>query len=249
MYSRADVGVCFTGISSEQVIKIGISGESLGRELLAGLYQLLDPSPSSLDGRKFKAGPNEKLTELPGGKRLQLLWNPDGKARADAHVYVTQFNVIGNLAQLPTLTEAELQTHIALQCRVFRGLHRDLSSTDTILIYMANPAPSRERQLFDWPGMYGKTTRTNVNRVVEALKKVCQELNIPVVDAYITTEPRWYASHDGIHYTNGLCGTNSAKGMRLEWQGGVSHYTPMMLLNLMCNQPSLVHQQLTKRGG
>jgi hypothetical protein len=57
-----------------------------------------------------------------------------------------------------------------------------------------------------------------------------------VLDAFATTDARWFASWDGLHYTFSARGTSSPPThWRWQWQGGVSHSNTNILLNMLCN--------------
>ena len=79
-------------------------------------------------------------------------------------------------------------------------------------------------------------TDEQVSKVVKPLMQLAQDLQIEILDGRQMTEARWYASHDGIHYSwssfdNELRPTTDV----VQWQGGVSWMITTVLLNLICN--------------
>ena len=236
---------------------IGLGGDSIGREQLTGLYQLMAGCNATVDGRLFKHGSNELevLGDAQGSQpRLRLLWNVPppfahnggqrvgGAVGGAVDVYVCVPLIVTLLAEGMSVARASAWLSLRLV-----DLRRKCGAHGLVCIYLTHPAVQRTPILDQFsPGArYGhrlamrNVTRQHVRAVSTALTKLARKLGFYVVDAHDITDARWYASWDGVHYlfSSRHAATRPADWtVRFQWQGGVAHAITTVLLNTLCNR-------------
>jgi hypothetical protein len=113
------------------------------------------------------------------------------------------------------------------------------------VIYYANPVVQHTHRHLD-PPQRQRITRSRVRAIVRALVLVAHAEGVRVLDAYAMSDARWFASHDGIHYTWSSFSVNETEQdmnhskvaqprSQEQWQGGVSWMNAVVLANMLCN--------------
>jgi hypothetical protein len=218
-----------------------------------------------VDGRKFKENVAGLVkVAMVENKTMQLLW---GHGQFVSHVHIEQLALIQSIFAAkhdPFANQGSTDKFIQLMTVKLKNVKRKVdlsnqmkrdsnsSAPQTILVFMANPSTQRESPNVAYGGRFEKTGRLRshfLRQVVDKLRGTSLELQVPVLDAHILTAARWYASHDGTHYTESLGGTNSKQTMEYEWQGGVSHTTTQVLMNMMCNPNAEIAKLLHNGNG
>eukprot|EP00966_Prymnesium_polylepis_P102121 2365097-Prymnesium_polylepis.1 len=94
--------------------------------------------------------------------------------------------------------------------------------------------------------------------VSEHTSRTASRLGFPILDAYATTDSRWFASWDGLHYSFTARAGSARRAppaqqrYRWQWQGGVSYTNTLVLLNMLCNscqKPRSEKLPLRRSGG
>ena len=89
-----------------------------------------------------------------------------------------------------------------------------------------------------------------VDRVVAATRRYAESLGLPILDSYSPSLPRWFASWDGAHYTfASRVKQYPDPPFALQWQGGVSHMSTMVYINMLCNTDALRPRRPGSVGG
>ena len=214
-YAPMEIRQC---LHAAGVSRLGFSGDSLGREPFANFAQLLmGGNASLLDGRRFK-GKDSGAVDV--GRDVSLLWNPPIQS-VDAFLISTGvvmmlFNLRNSANQV-----AEAIKAINQQTSVYA---RDCAQHGVLCIFQANPAIA-----------HGDNA-AELDLVVRATRAHAESLGLPILDSYEPALSRWFATHDGVHYTfSARVVEYPDPPFRWQWQGGVSHMNTMVYVNLLCN--------------
>ena len=217
--------------------KLGFSGDSLGREPMAGVAQILrgdDASFFNLDGRDFKPDVVRDLTlGAKAAKRVTLTWNwpRDARSAPDAFLYSSQpvmrlASSNGDVAKTISTITLEMAAYAAA-CNASRIL----------CVVQLNPAVHRRWPTKGHPSGYGHGYGPRqVADVVSATRKLATALGLPILDSFAPSRARWDASWDGCHYTFNIKAVNyscSKAPLKWQWQGGVSAVNTLVYFNML----------------
>lgn len=208
-------------LTERRIRRIGFSGDSLGREMMSNTLIALQER-AEFDGRAFKPDTEGKLT---AGDSLELLWqsSPE-KEKLDVFVY-TPAVIMG------------MYSHFSPDV-LARSVARDLDrlqaickQQDTHLIYYVNPAV-QHASLRLTSEQSQNITRSNVLSVIKRGRSHAVDIGVDILDGSAMTLARWYASHDGIHYTWHVGRGHGVNALNMpQWVGGVSWMITQILLN------------------
>ena len=212
------------------------SGDSLGREMMSNTFQfIVGKNSSGVDGRKLKTNTIGKLQsgettlwwvggEFPSIKKIKEM---------KTNVFMWAPAVVMGLYHSQGKTDTLIKKYSDLM-PTFSKTCRD-ANIDCYLFL--NPTVQRHSVVLD--DLHRKSiTRSNVQEIINELKNIAQKLKISVIDASITTDARWLATWDGIHYTRGTYSDKDQSEFKdvYQWQGGVSWMNTLIFLNMVCNR-------------
>lgn len=226
-FTRADISTCF---QFKNVTRIGFRGDSLVRELMSSLNHFMEGK--YFNGRHFKPAWSSSLSF----DNFDAVWlRADKQEEADLlanhpQIYVFAPRIVTALGALQTADDILAENLVKLN-----ETWKICKKMNIRMIFYANPTiqhgslhlQERNREAI---------TDEQVSKVVKPLMRRAQDLQIEILDGRRMTEARWYASHDGIHYSwssfeNELRPTTDV----VQWQGGVSWMITTVLLNMICN--------------
>jgi hypothetical protein len=149
---------------------------------------------------------------------LRIHWNILSEKIKNLHFYVWSPRLIMDLYNGGNTT-AQLKTAYTKE---LRQLVSTCKKEQIHLIYYANPSVQHRSMLLQ-SIHHTRITAYRVQKVVNVLKNIANDLGIDILDGTAMTEARWFATHDGIHYNNNFK-TNG-------WHGGVSRMITQVLLS------------------
>merc|ERR1712113_180556 len=115
-------------------------------------------------------------------------------------------------------------------------VHRETQQSKTLLIFQAPAVIQRTTARLLEPSALTEAHRDATFAVRKETVALAEKLNIPVLDAAVRSDARWFSSHDGIHYSLSTGQGFREAGYSVQWQGGVSHMNGMVLLNMLCTR-------------
>jgi len=228
-FNRTDISKCF---GYKNVKTIGFSGDSLARELMSSLNHFMEGM--YFNGRDFKPAWSKSLSF----GTFDAVWL-GAYTEADLRAVNPQIYVFA--PRIVTALGTDSADYILATNLVKLNETWNICKKMNIrMIFYANPT-IQHGSLHLRKLHREAITDEAVSKIVKPLMQLAQDLQIEILDGRQITEARWYASHDGIHYTwssfeNELRPTTDV----IQWQGGVSWMTTTVLLNMICNN---IHSQ------
>jgi len=219
---------------------LGFGGDSIGREMLTNLHQLLSGRRRVyVDGRTLK----QAVGQLPQVKvgPITLVWQQSGPQSAgpppnlDVDAYVYSPALVTALAH-----GWSIECVVKVVTRELRALRAACDARQILCIFRTNSAVQHTQMLDPrlWAGASnGGLTRRTMGAAVAQLKRRASELGFAILDSHAITDAMWYGSWDGLHYTFSarVSDPHGASPFRWQWQGGASHMSTIVLLNMLCN--------------
>jgi len=101
------------------------------------------------------------------------------------------------------------------------------------LIQYTNP-----RDTNPMPGRQSPQRRHDMEYMTGAVKDAALANGLTILDTKVRSDPRWFSTHDGIHYTafTGINPEGVDKEFTYQWTGGVSHMNVVVFTNMLCNR-------------
>ena len=80
--------------------------------------------------------------------------------------------------------------------------------------------------------------RHDMEYMTGAVKDTALANGLTILDTKVRSDPRWFSTHDGIHYTayTGINPEGVDKEFTYQWTGGVSHMNVVVFTNMLCNR-------------
>lgn len=221
-----------TNFFKSNIQNIGFSGDSIGRELLSNVVDLMETKESGanvtfsvkyqeIDGRKFK---HIHSNQIQMNANVTFYWNQNVTKGTDVYIYSppTLMDLLDKNGDVDFLQQKYVQNlkELYKQCQLF----------DVQLIFYANPMVQHRSMLLTRE--YDLIINTaKVNNITNALIDECNKLNISILNGMAMTEARWFASHDGMHYNKYVSAYDGVHDVG--WQGGVSRMITHVFLTMI----------------
>ena len=257
-YSEDELGKCFAGKN------IMLSGDSLGREVFMGLFQVLmgdklKETTADTNGKSYKSdstgvslavpftGRNDPLNLRWAGGDFYFRHTPELGWEKDTDVFIVSPETIMQIFSGKGFAVPSVNAQVARQTVLLDWL----TNPDNVpvkegikLIWHGNPA-AHHASGSALPSNIDQFNRLGfrvVSDVVEAVNEFTDAKNITTIPGLEITKSRWDASHDGVHYMFGLNRDeveddvrNTLKGAYLaDWHGGVSSAQVYVLIDILC---------------
>lgn len=176
-----------------------------------------------LDGRAYKG---EHTGSVDVGKDVSILWRGNGltaggSAPVRAQLLSMQPVMLlhGSRFQSDPVSSTIESINSATTMQA-----RECARQGVLCIHQVNPACAHNNNAIE------------LDHVITATRKHAESLGLPILDSYSPALSRWFATHDGVHYTfSARVVDYPDPPFRWQWQGGVSHMNAMVLVNMLCN--------------
>ena len=224
-FESKEISQCFR---DHNVKRIGFCGDSLGRELMSNLNHFMQTG-KYFNGKDFKPAWRNSLSF----DSFDAVWlgrdtEEDLKA-VHPQIYIYAPRIV------TALTTETVEDILAKNVIKLKETYLICQKLKIRMIFYSNPT-IQHGSVHHPKAVRKHITDENVSKVVLVLIQLAQDLQIEILDGTQITKARWYASHDGTHYTwSSFLNELRPKEDVVQWQGGVSYMITTVLLNVICN--------------